>query len=220
MKNIFFIFFTIACITYGYGSIENYELLKKIGLYTTTPFLFIHYIANTKKVELFYVLAMLFTFLGDTSFHLNSNGIAREALTIGAYIFVTTFFTLIILERKQFLGMKKVILASLLLGVCFLIINYTLFKKAQVLFATAVYFISLSILCASSISFYFNTKTKESLYFLIGAIGIFCASLAKSLEYLEKTSLSILLNIIFYVMSNLYFVKGILIKNKKSETYF
>lgn len=215
MKNIFFILFCIACITYGYGSIQNHELIKQIGLYSTTPFLFAHYIFNTKRVEMFYVLAMLFTFFGDTSFHLNPNGIAREALTIGAYIFVTAFFTLIILERKKFTEIKKNIFIAIGLGIVFLIVNYTVFReKKQIIFATAIYFTSLSILCATGISFYIKNKTKESLYFLIGAIGIFLASIAKSYEYLEKTPLSIILNILFYIISNLFFLKGIFSKYK------
>lgn len=218
MKNFFFILFIIACITYGYGSIQNFQLLKQIGLYTATPFLFMHYLVNTQKVELIYILMLLFTFLGDNSFHLHSNGIAREALTIVAFIFVSSFFTMLILERKQFTGMRKIILTSLLIGIFFLIINYTLFKDTkQVLYAVAVYFVSLSILCATSISFYIKTKTKESLFFLIGSIGLFFASIAKSYEYLEKTPLSIMLNILFYIISNLYFVKAVLIKHKRTE---
>lgn len=215
MKNIFFILFCIACITYGYGSIQNYEFIRQIGLYATTPCLLIHYLINTKRIELFYLLALLFTFFGDTSFHLNPDGVAREALTIGAFIFVSSFFTLIILERKKFSEIRKTIFISLALAVLFLIINYTLFKESkQIIFATAIYFTSLSILCATSISFYVKAKTKESLYFLIGAIGIFLASIAKSYEYLEKTSLSIILNIIFYIISNLFFLKGVLSKYK------
>lgn len=213
MKNIFFILFTIACITYGYGSIESNELLKQIGLYTTTPFLLAHYIVNTKRVELFYLLALLFTFLGDTAFHLKSGGIAREAITIGAFIFVSSFFTILILERKQFTGFKKIMFSSLVIAILFLIVNYSLFKESkQILFATAVYFISLAIMCASSIWFHKKVRTKESLYFLIGAIGLFLASIAKSYEYLEKTPISIIFNIICYVISNLYFVKGVLEK--------
>lgn len=219
MKNVFFILFTIACICYSYGSVKNIEVLKLIGLYTTIPFLLVHYLINTKKVELLYLLALAFIFIGDNSFHFEPDKISREVLTIVAFIFVSSFFTLLILIRKKFSGFKQIILIALPVIVLFLAVNFILFKDTkQVLYATGVYFISQSILCATSIAFYTEAKTKESLYFLIGSIGFFCASIAKGFEYIEKTPVSIMVNILFYVVSSLYFVKGVTEKYNKTET--
>lgn len=219
MKNIFFILFVVACIIYCYGHIGNNETLKNIGVFSLAPSLLIHYILNTKKIKALYILVIVFSFFGDTSFHLENN-IAREPLTILSYIFLIFFMTLIVLERIEFKELRRTAYLTGIILVVLLAINYSIFKNEKYLIlTTAVYFIALSVLSALCISFYKKTKSKEAGYYLLGTIAFVLASITKSLEYLDQLKpVSIILNVSFYIITFYFYSKAILVMNKPADS--
>lgn len=218
MKNIFFILFIIAGGIYAYGSIENIEILKTIGVFSMSPCLLIYYLFNAKKISLRYTLAIVVVFFADISFQIEPNNILREALTIGFYIIINALISFIIIERNNFIGIKRSVLLSLLLGLIFIVLDYLVFKDSQVIIlSSGVYFVSLSILCSFSISFYTKTKSKESLFFLIGTTSHIFASFAKGFEYIYNTPQSIIAFVLFYGICNYFYANAIVLINTKEE---
>lgn len=219
MKKILFILFIIAGITYTHGSIKNIEILKDIGVFSMAPILLLYYLFNTKKISVFYVLAVLFVFLADISFQINPNNIMREVLTIGFYIIVNAFISFIIIERNRFIGTKSSFLLSLFLGAIFIILDFFAFKNSEIIIlSSGVYFVSLSILCSFSIAYYVRTKSKESLFFLIGTISHIFASFSKGFEYIYNTPLSIISFVLFYGICNYFYANAAINMYAKEKT--
>lgn len=220
MKNIFLILFILVAATYAYGSIQSIAILKNIGVYLMAPVLLIYYLFNAKKISIFYVLAVLFVFLADISFQINPNNIMREVLTIGFYIIVNAFISFIIIERNHFIGIKKSFLLSLFLGVIFIILDYFAFKNSEVIIlSSGVYFISLSILCSFSIAYYVRTKSKESLFFLIGTISHIFGSFAKGFEYIYNNTSSIIAFVLFYTICNYFYANAVILIHSKKDRF-
>lgn len=220
MKIIIYVIYIIASALYYYGYIEDNELYKKIGLLSLIPCLAVYYFTNTKKTLIPYILALIFAFLGDVSFLINPENLTREALTIGSYIIMNALMTFIILEKIEFKGIKRNFIISTILGVVLLVFNYLVFNQSEkVILASAVYFVSLSILCATSVSFYLREKSTVSKYFLLASIAHTFASFAKGYEYLYNTSLSILAFLLFYGVCNYFYVNAAVMvsENKNVE---
>lgn len=209
MKIVIYTIYVIASILYYYGYIEDNEVYRKTGLLSLIPCLAIYYFSNTKKVLGPYVLALIFAFLADISFLINPEKLTREALTIGSYIVMNSLLTFIALERIEFKGIKKNFIISLILGIVFLVLNHFVFNQSEkIILASAVYFISLSILCASSISLYLREKSKVSVYFLTASIAHIFASFAKGHEYIYNTPINIIVFLLFYGVCNYFYVNA------------
>lgn len=218
MRVVIYTIYIVASMLYYYGYIEDNELYKKIGLLSLMPCLAIHYFTNTKKALTPYVLALIFAFLGDIAFLINPDNLAREALTIGSYIIMNALMTFIILEKIEFKGVKRSFIISSILGIVFLVFNYLVFKQSEkIVLASAVYFVSLAILCASSISFYLKKKSKVSIYFLLASITHIFASFAKGYEYMYNNSSSVIVFLLFYGICNYFYVNAaIMVSENKS----
>lgn len=220
MKIVIYTIYIIASIFYYYGYIEDNEVYRKVGLLSLIPCLAIYYFSNTKKVSSPYVLALIFAFIADLSFLINPEKLIREALTIGSYIVMNSLLTFIVLEKIEFKGIKKKIIISLILCIVLLVLNKLVFNQSEkIILATAVYFVSLSILCATSISLYLREKSKVSIYFLVASIAHIFASFAKGHEYIYNTPINIIMFLLFYGVCNYFYVNAAIMISENKNAY-
>lgn len=211
MKNLFLIISIIASFLYCYGYIIDNELLSRIGYFTIAPALIIHYLINRKnKLNIIYIVAILFSYAADLNFY--NDDINANVLSVGGFIVFNFLMTIIVFEKMNVLNFRRTILASILITSLFMGVSYLILGKFdETIFVILIYSLSLSLLVTMCFIFYKNKKTKESLFFLLGAISYVIASVFAELLYVERISLAVIAgNIFTYLLNNYFYTRAML----------
>lgn len=210
MRNIFLIFFYLFGILYCYGKITNNNLAITTGIYGIVPSIILHYLFNSQNKNLIYLVALVSSYIGDITFY--KNDINIDLISLGGFITFNLLILVIVYEKMKLVKFRKVFIISPILILIFMVTTYAIFDTIDHKFlAISIYFISLSLLVSFCIQYYINTKSKISLYFLIGAISYIIASISKEFEYVDSNNtLIIIINIAAYLATHHFYYSAIL----------
>lgn len=217
MKNIFIIISILAGILYCYGSIVDNNLISNIGLYVIVPSLLVHYLINkSNKLNILYIVAMLICYAADLKINLYGDDISINALSVGGFIIFNLLIAIIIFEKMNVLNFRKIILISIIITGIFMAITYFILEGFDdTVFIITTYFLSLSLLVTLCTLFYNNNKTKESLFFLLGAICYVIASIFAEFMLAKNTSAIVIIgNISAYYLNNYFYTRAMLSSEK------
>lgn len=210
MSNLILILYLIARFVFGYGNITENELLTRIGIFSIVPCILCYYFLENKKTNLTYVVALMAVYIGDITF--NKTDLKVDLISVSGFIFFNLIMIVIVFERIKYLKLRKVLLTTHLLVITLISITYFITQIFDTkLIIISIYLFSLSLLCSLCISYYVKSKSKDSLYFLIGVLSYIIASISKQYEYIEKTTaLIVVINVCSYLSAQYFYCKAIL----------
>lgn len=215
MKSIFLILFYFACIIYCYGNLTNQNIIAATGLYSIVPCIFTHYIINNvNKINFFYLVALISSYIGIIIFY--NNNIRITPPSLAGFSLFNLMMVIIVFEKMKSVNLKKVISITLILTITFTFITYKIFKFFDIkFFAITIYFISLSLMIAFSYFFWSENKSKiVSIYFLIGALSYILASISVEFLYLDKLIvLMTILNTLSYGITHYCYYKAVTLED-------
>lgn len=218
MRNIFLILSVIAVLCYSYGKVTSDQIFSSIGIYSLVPLLLTHYLINKKeRTNLTYITATLAAYIGDLYFF--NVDVSINVLSMGGFIIFNLLMTLVVFEKMNIIEFRKTLLTSLLLTAIFMLITYFVFIEFdKTIIIILIYFLSLSFLISLCALNYKTTKTKASLFFLLGVCSYIIASISTEFIYLKKTNILILLiNPITYYLTNYFYAVAMIERSEKDK---
>ena len=195
----------LADLLFIYLDKTNFRIISKNLL---MPVLLFTYLSEAKshqiKLDLFFVLGLIFSFLGDFFLLLKSGFL----LGLGSFLLAHIFY--IISFKKRSLSRVSVGVIVVLLLYLVLLISFLFPHLKEMKIPVIIYGIIISTML------YFSIKTQEKLL-IVGALFFVISDSILSVNLFVSSSLLLnLLVMITYVLAQVLLVKGIL---KTSKTY-
>lgn len=195
----------LADLFFIYLDKTNFRFISKNSL---MPVLLFTYLSEAKshqiKLDLFFVLGLIFSFLGDFFLLLKSGFL----LGLGSFLLAHIFY--IISFKKRSLSRVSVGVIVVLLLYLVLLISFLFPHLKEMKIPVIIYGIIISTML------YFSIKTQEKLL-IVGALFFVISDSVLSVNLFVSSSLLLnLLVMITYVLAQVLLVKGIL---KTSKTY-
>lgn len=195
----------LADLFFIYLDKTNFRFISKNSL---MPVLLFTYLSEAKshqiKLDLFFILGLIFSFLGDFFLLLKSGFL----LGLGSFLLAHIFY--IISFKKRSLSRVSVGVIVVLLLYLVLLISFLFPHLKEMKIPVIIYGIIISTML------YFSIKTQEKLL-IVGALFFVISDSVLSVNLFVSSSLLLnLLVMITYVLAQVLLVKGIL---KTSKTY-
>lgn len=195
----------LADLFFIYLDKTNFRFISKNSL---MPVLLFTYLSEAKshqiKLDLFFVLGLIFSFLGDFFLLLKSGFL----LGLGSFLLAHIFY--IISFKKRSLSRVSVGVIVVLLLYLVLLISFLFPHLKEMKIPVIIYGIIISTML------YFSIKTQEKLL-IVGALFFVISDSVLSVNLFVSSSLLLnLLVMITYILAQVLLVKGIL---KTSKTY-
>lgn len=216
-KNILLIIFFIVSLCYGYSNISanlgNQYLLKPFMVST----ILMHYTIVAKKIDVFFISALLFALLGDLFFNI----VTEEAFMFGmaSFLVFNLFMTIVVAERAGEIQISNLFLAMIPFLLLLFIIIYYLFPNAgEVKILLTIYGFALVFLCSFSLYYYIKTKSIVALYFVLGSSLFVLAGIAKAVkEYIGITVSMEIMNNVAYMLSLFFYYRALIVKKNTNK---
>ena len=204
LYSLLFLLF-LADLVFIYLDKANFRFISKNLL---MPFLLMIYLSEAKfhqiKLDLFFILGLIFSFLGDFFLLLTSGFL----LGLGSFLLAHIFY--IISFKKRSLSRVSVGVVVVLLLYLVSLLSFLFPHLNEMKIPVIIYGIIISMML------YFSIKTQEKLL-IVGALFFVISDSVLSVNLFVNSSLLLnLLVMITYVLAQVLLVKGIL---KTSKTY-
>lgn len=211
MKNILLVLYVLSGVLFCYGNITDNIFLITIGIFSIVPCIAIYYLLTAKKKNFIYLIALIAAYIGDVTFF-NKQNISIDLVSLGGFIIFNLLIMIIVSEKMKLVKFRKILFITPILVSIFLAITYYVFKTVdQIFFAIGIYFLSLSLLTSFCIVYYRKTKSKNSLFFLVGVTSYIVASISKEFQYINSaTNLLFLINTLAYLSTQYFYCKAML----------
>ncbi|XCF06789.1 lysoplasmalogenase family protein [Tamlana crocina] len=173
------------------GAVFPEYLNRKITLFIPFPLILVIYLASTRKVNKWFVLALVLNFFGICYFNnpyqrYDSTGLVFHAMAYLVYCFI-------LFRPSKTIGVKKIlfVLASLALLVLVpLAFYYDGIKQTVVFNATILYVCLTALYILSAVLVYISRKTETHRFLLFSAISILLSSYFQGYNlFMEKNDL-------------------------------
>jgi len=182
-------------------------LLSLIVLYSLS-------VSNSNKV---YILALLFSFLGDV--FLLFLGELNFILGLVSFLIAHLIFIKIIIKRIEKSSIKIIIGSSFLFFVIFCMLIYLLINSlGELLIPVIIYGLTISVFGTVAFIDYLNSKSQKSLWMLAGAI-VFVLSdsvLAINKFYTQKLLFEVIV-MSTYILAQFLIYRSMILENKSDK---
>jgi len=182
-------------------------LLSLIVLYSLS-------VSNSNKV---YILALLFSFLGDV--FLLFLGELNFILGLVSFLIAHSIFIKIIIKRIEKSSIKIIIGSSFLFFVIFCMLIYLLINSlGELLIPVIIYGLTISVFGTVAFIDYLNSKSQKSLWMLAGAI-VFVLSdsvLAINKFYTQKLLFEVIV-MSTYILAQFLIYRSMILENKSDK---
>lgn len=212
--NILFevLFFCVGLSFTYFNSQENDSLTFYLKPFITITLLSTYLLSVRRNYNVFFILILLFAFLGDVLFNLKSQ--MAHILGMGSFL-CFVLLLMIVVSREA----KEIVLSAFLRYLMpflfvFILIVYFFFDYDNAL--SSIYLITgaiVAVFCAFSFYYYLKDRNKKSLYYFIGCMCFIVTGFTKMYNsFYGYYSLTKVLNNLSYVFALYLFYRAITTK--------